>query len=158
MVTLVQSVLLDADLPAERLQLEITETAGADLFVMSQKLQALEELGVSISIDDFGTGYNSLNYLKQLPLSQLKIDQSFIRGNRHDQHDVALVRMIVALANELDFQVVAEGVETVEHVQFLKQTNCALAQGYLFARPLTAERLIEQLETINVQISETVMP
>lgn len=158
LVTLVQSVLLDADLPAERLQLEITETAGADLFVMSQKLQALEELGVSISIDDFGTGYNSLNYLKQLPLSQLKIDQSFIRGNRHDQHDVALVRMIVALANELDLQVVAEGVETVEHVQFLKQTNCALAQGYLFARPLTAERLIEQLETINVQISETVMP
>nr|WP_290443429.1 bifunctional diguanylate cyclase/phosphodiesterase [Sporolactobacillus kofuensis] len=157
LVTLVQSALYDSGLPAKSLQLEITETAGADLFVMSQKLQALEKLGVSISIDDFGTGYNSLNYLKQLPLSQLKIDQSFIRGNRHDQHDVALVRMIVALANELDLQVVAEGVETAEHVQFLKQTNCALAQGYLFARPLTAERLIDQLGLINSQISETVI-
>jgi len=154
LVDLVQSALTESGLPAERLQLEITETAGADLFVMSQKLQALEEIGVGISIDDFGTGYNSLNYLKQLPLRQLKIDQSFIRGNRHDHQDVALVRMIVALANELNLQVVAEGVESVEHVQFLKQTNCALAQGYLFARPLNAERFVEQLAPIHEQISE----
>ncbi|SFG89918.1 putative bifunctional diguanylate cyclase/phosphodiesterase [Sporolactobacillus nakayamae] len=158
LVGLVQSVLTESGLMAEHLQLEITETAGADLFLMSQKLQALEELGVRISIDDFGTGYNSLNYLKQLPLSQLKIDQSFIRGNRHDHHDVALVRMIVALAQELDLQVVAEGVETPEHVQFLKQTNCALAQGYLFARPLSAERFIEQLNPIQHQIRETITP
>ncbi|MFT8311490.1 MAG: EAL domain-containing protein [Sporolactobacillus sp.] len=157
LVDLVQSSLTESGLPAERLQLEITETAGADLFVMSQKLQALEEIGVGISIDDFGKGYNSLNYLKQLPLRQLKIDQSFIRGNRHDHQDVALVRMIVALANELNLQVVAEGVESAEHVQFLKQTNCALAQGYLFARPLNAERFVEQLAPINQQISEMIM-
>ncbi|MCO7125498.1 EAL domain-containing protein [Sporolactobacillus shoreicorticis] len=157
LVDLVRSSLTESSLSAKRLQLEITETAGADLFVMAQKLQELEEIGVGISIDDFGTRYNSLNYLKQLPLSQLKIDQSFIRGNRHDHQDVALVRMIVALANELSLQVVAEGVESAEHVQFLKQTNCALAQGYLFARPLTAERFIEQIDPIQRQLSEMIM-
>lgn len=158
LLSLVESALKESGLQPERLQLEITETAGADLFVMSQKLLAIEALGVRISIDDFGTGYNSLNYLKQLPLSQLKIDPSFIRGDHHDQQDVALVRMIVALAAELNLQVVAEGVESADHVRFLKQTHCALAQGYLFARPLGAEQLIEQLGAIRQRTSEIIIP
>lgn len=153
---LVQSVLEETGLDAWRLNLEITETANADLFIMSKRLGALKQLGVGISIDDFGTGYNSLNCLKMLPLDQLKIDRSFILRDHENRHNAALVRAIVTLADELGLQVVAEGIETKENVTFLMHTKCDLAQGFLFARPLTAENLMKQMTVIHEKISRTI--
>ncbi|WP_158511563.1 sensor domain-containing protein [Sporolactobacillus vineae] len=150
---LVRQTLRKTHFPPQLLHLEITETADADLLMMARKLGELRDLGTGISIDDFGTGYNSLNYLKALPLTQMKIDQSFIRKDYYNQHNTALIRTIIALAEELKLQVVAEGVETAEHVRFLKQLHCDLAQGYLFGRPLPAASLLSQIPLINRQIT-----
>lgn len=157
LVEMVQSILQESGLAAEYLQLEITETANADLVMMAKKLSEIRKLGIGISIDDFGTGYNSMNYLKELPLTQLKIDQSFIRKDYDNRHNMALIRTIVALADELKLQVVAEGVETQEHIRFLKTVRCDLAQGYLFGRPMSAANLLGQLPAINEQINQMVL-
>jgi PAS domain S-box/diguanylate cyclase (GGDEF) domain len=153
LVDLVRQILRKTHFSPQLLHLEITETADADLMMMAKKLGELRDLGVGVSIDDFGTGYNSLNYLKALPLTQMKIDQSFIRKDYYNQHNTALIRTIIALADELKLQVVAEGVETAEHVRFLKQLHCDLAQGYLFGRPLPAASLLSQIPLINRQIT-----
>jgi diguanylate cyclase (GGDEF)-like protein/PAS domain S-box-containing protein len=155
LVDLIRQTLRRTHFPPQLLHLEITETADVDLLMMARKLGELCDLGTGISIDDFGTGYNSLNYLKALPLTQMKIDQSFIRKDYYNQHNTALIRTIIALAEELKLQVVAEGVETVEHVRFLKQLHCDLAQGYLFGRPLPASSLLSQIPLINRQIALT---
>lgn len=157
LVDMVRSVLKQTGLAAKFLQLEITETADADLVMMSKKLSEIRDLGIGISIDDFGTGYNSMNYLKSLPLTQLKIDQSFIRKDYYNSHNMALIRTFVDLADELDLEVVAEGVETGEHVRFLKTVKCDLAQGYLFGRPLSAANLLGQLPIISKQINQNVI-
>lgn len=153
LVDIVRQTLHKTHFSPQRLHLEVTETADVDLLTMAKKLGELRDLGTGVSIDDFGTGYNSLNYLKALPLTQMKIDQSFIRKDYYNQHNTALIRTIIALAEELKLQVVAEGVETTEHVRFLKQLNCDLAQGYLFGRPLPAAGLLRQIPLINRQIT-----
>jgi diguanylate cyclase (GGDEF)-like protein/PAS domain S-box-containing protein len=128
------------------LKLELTE--GMLLENIENVIQTMAELktiGVQISLDDFGTGYSSLQYLKRLPLNQLKIDQSFIRDITTDSNDKAIVSTIIAMANALNFDVIAEGVETKEQRQFLLNAGCTHFQGYFFGRPTPIEQFDEAL-------------
>lgn len=106
----------------------------------------LRTLGVTFSLDDFGTGYSSLAYLKQLPISELKIDKSFVVGLPHDLDNTAIVNSVIFLAKAMNLNVVAEGVETLEQWQYLKNLDCEIFQGYYFSRPLPASD-IENLIT-----------
>jgi len=129
-----------------RLKLELTESMLLDdLPDIIDKMTALKARGVGFSLDDFGTGYSSLSYLKRLPLSQLKIDQSFVRDVLTDSHGAAIARTIVALAQSLDLSVIAEGVETEAQRAFLSSHGCHAFQGYLFGRPGTAEEFERRL-------------
>ena len=120
-----------------RLKLELTESLLVhDLQDVVRKMGQLQALGVRFSLDDFGTGYSSLAYLKQLPLDQLKIDQSFVRDVLVDANAATLARTIVSLADSLELQVIAEGVETAEQRDFLERSGCRYFQGYYFSKPL----------------------
>jgi len=133
-----------------RIELEVTES-----FIMknplhsAQTLQKLKNLGFSISVDDFGTGYSSLSYLKTLPIHKLKIDRSFIKDLPKDKDDRAIVRAIISLAKNLELEVLAEGVETKEQKKFLVENWCDSAQGYLFAKPMSAQDFEEFIRKTN---------
>ncbi|MDO9226146.1 MAG: EAL domain-containing protein [Pseudomonadota bacterium] len=135
--TLLRDLLAATGLAPHLLELELTES-----IVMNQAeetvaiLGRLHALGVLLSIDDFGTGYSSLSYLKRFPIQKLKVDQSFMRDVAHDSNDAAIVRGIVSLAHSLGIGVIAEGVETREQLDFLRELGCEQAQGYYFSRPL----------------------
>jgi diguanylate cyclase (GGDEF)-like protein/PAS domain S-box-containing protein len=132
---LVASVLRETGLPAEALQLEITEGV---LMAQNQDMPTLvelSELGVSLAVDDFGTRYSSLAYLRRFPIQVLKIDRSFVNGIGEDPNDTAIVTAILAMAEGLRLQVVAEGVETQGQAGFLGARGCPAAQGYLYGRP-----------------------
>ncbi|OOY34848.1 putative bifunctional diguanylate cyclase/phosphodiesterase [Solemya velum gill symbiont] len=135
----VQYALEKYNVPAEMLELEITEeasTAHPDQLVMS--MLALKSIGVTLTIDDFGTGYSSLSYLKQLPIDAIKIDRAFVSNMDEANRDKAIVQMIMQLAQELGFKVVAEGVETEKQKELLTDMGCDLLQGFLFSRPIPA--------------------
>lgn len=128
-----------------RLKLELTEAVVlSDVDDVVNKMHALKAFGVGLSLDDFGTGYSSLSYLKRLPLDQLKIDQSFIRHVATDMSDAVMVKAIIDLAQNFRLNVIAEGVETPEQLEFLKQNGCAQYQGCLFGKPVP----IEDYETL----------
>jgi EAL domain-containing protein (putative c-di-GMP-specific phosphodiesterase class I) len=140
-------VLAQTQLPAKNLELEITE----GVFMHHEQstmslLNQLKTIGVQLSIDDFGTGYSSLSYLKQFPVDKLKIDQSFIMGCHTNNEDKAIVKTIVALGKSLGLSLIAEGVEELSHVEFLKEIDCEEIQGYWFSRPLEEEALVAFLE------------
>ena len=145
----VASVLERTGLPAERLMLEITESAViSDLPRAAEALVRLKALGVAIALDDFGTGYSSLSLLRELPLDILKIDKSFIQGIEQDhpgdeKFDFAIARAIIALGDNLGLGVIAEGVETEKHMEFLRKHHCYLQQGYYFSRPLSTTQLMQ---------------
>jgi diguanylate cyclase (GGDEF)-like protein/PAS domain S-box-containing protein len=146
LVTQVKRALDETGLPPSSLDLEITEThamQNAEATIMT--LRELKRLGVRISIDDFGIGYSSLSYLKRLPIDTLKIDQSFVRDITTDPDDAAIATAVIALAHTLKLQVVAEGVETQEQLEFLAARHCDRMQGYLFSRPLPADECGEFL-------------
>jgi hypothetical protein len=124
------------------LELEVLETSALeDLALVSQIIRSCKEIGVAFALDDFGTGYSSLTYLKRLAVHQLKIDQSFVRNMLDDPDDLAILEGVLGLANAFQRQVIAEGVETVEHGDMLLRLGCDLAQGYGIARPMLAEDL-----------------
>lgn len=145
----VLQVLARTGAPAQKLKLELTESLlVSNIEDVVAKMNALKAQGVGFSLDDFGTGYSSLSYLKRLPLDQLKIDQSFVRDILDDPNDAAISRTIVALADSLGIQVIAEGVESGAQRDLLATQGCHAYQGYLFSRPLAIsalEAFVDQL-------------
>jgi diguanylate cyclase (GGDEF)-like protein/PAS domain S-box-containing protein len=134
-----------AGFPADRLEIEITEStlqSEPDCLVV---LQALKRLGVTLAIDDFGTGYSCLSSLKTLPIDRLKIGRIFVRDVPYDHNDVAIVEAIIAMAHKLDLGVVAEGVETAAQEEFLRARGCNAAQGFFYARPMAAGPMADLL-------------
>lgn len=125
-------------LDAEKLEIEITEgVLLSESVEVDEQLKSINNLGVQLSLDDFGTGYSSLSHLKRCPVKTLKIDQSFITDIPHDEDSNTMVRAIIAMAKGLNINVVAEGVETQEQWDFLKEHKCSLAQGYYFSKPMS---------------------
>jgi diguanylate cyclase (GGDEF)-like protein/PAS domain S-box-containing protein len=140
-VAQVQRLLLESGAQPYHLKLELTESAVLESVEETiSKMQELKLLGLSFSMDDFGTGYSSLQYLKRLPLDQIKIDQSFVRDIATDPNDAAIVQTIIAMADSMDLGVMAEGVETREQREFLDKHGCQAFQGYLFSKPVPIEK------------------
>ena len=142
-VPMVQGILAESGLPAERLELEITESTvmhGVDAAI--QTLAKLRAMGVRLAIDDFGTGYSSLAYLRQFPLDRLKIDRSFLADVDTNPEAASLVRSIVMLGRSLGLQLVAEGVESFAQAEFLRTLECERVQGFLFYQPVSAEEVV----------------
>jgi len=138
-------VLDDTGFAAEDLELELTESILIANVEIIATLSALSHLGVSLAIDDFGTGYSSLSYLKRFPIDRLKIDRSFIRDATTDADAANLTAAIIAMAQSLHIEVVAEGVETEKQLEFLKARGCHAVQGYYYSAPLPTEQLIRWL-------------
>ena len=139
----VRQALTDSGADPHLLKLELTESLLADSVEdIIEKMTTLRALGIDFSLDDFGTGYSSLSYLKRLPLTHLKIDQSFVRDVLEDPNDAAIARTIVGLGDSLGLVVIAEGVETPGQHQFLQSIGCRSFQGYLFGRPMPVEELV----------------
>lgn len=133
----VARVLEDEGLPPDRLMLEITENdVMGEPDAAAKVLDALKQLGIQIAVDDFGTGYSSLSHLKRFPIDFVKIDKNFIGGMEVDSDDIILVAGLIRLAQEMGMQVIAEGVETGEQLQMLRELQCDLGQGYLLHRPM----------------------
>ena len=144
---LVSRMLALHGVPAGCLEIEVTESVLiADPELSLDTARRLNELGVRLSIDDFGTGYSSLSYLKRLPISALKIDQSFVRDLATDPDDAAIITAIIAMAHTLKLKVIAEGVETEAQRVFLKNNGCDEFQGYLMSRPVEAGEFAQMLE------------
>jgi EAL domain-containing protein (putative c-di-GMP-specific phosphodiesterase class I) len=151
LVRVVKQTLKEANLPAECLELELTEsmvmTEPENVILILGQLQAL---GIELSIDDFGTGYSSLSYLKRFPVTSLKIDQSFVRelDQQHSDHQnaAAITKAIISIGHSLDMKVIAEGVETEEQMSFLVKNGCDAMQGYLFSQPLPGVEFISLLQ------------
>jgi diguanylate cyclase (GGDEF)-like protein len=141
-----QAALKEIRVAPEWLSVELTETTlMADGDKAIERMQRLQAMGVSIAIDDFGTGYSSLSHLKRLPVNTLKIDQSFVEGLPDDEEDRAITTLIVAMANNLNYKVVVEGVETSAQLAFLTLSGCDYAQGFYFSKPLPADELMQLL-------------
>ncbi|MBV1787951.1 EAL domain-containing protein [Marinobacterium sp. D7] len=145
----VEEILAQTGCLPQWLELEVTEN-----FIMRDPtgtiptLKRLRAMGISLAIDDFGTGYSSLAYLKRLPITRLKIDQSFVRNAVMDPDDVAIIEAIAALAAKLKLDLIAEGVETDSQKALLLQYGCDKAQGYLFSRPVAAVEFDKLLKSM----------
>jgi EAL domain-containing protein (putative c-di-GMP-specific phosphodiesterase class I) len=127
---------------SRELIIEVTERALIEADWTLKQLQQLDDLGLRIAVDDFGLGYSSLTYLKRFPFSILKIDKSFVAGVTHVQADQAIVRSILSLAKDLDINVVAEGVETEEQLDYLRNEGCSYVQGYHLHPPLAPSEVV----------------
>ena len=153
----IRAILHETQLPHGLLELEITEGVLMDnIHANVELMRRLQDTGIHLSIDDFGTGYSSMSYLKRLPIDQLKIDRSFV-------HDLpgegeAIVTAIIAMAHSLHLKVVAEGVETLQQVEFLRKAGCDNVQGYFFARPMTAAQLTALLLERRDWSTRTILP
>lgn len=154
---IVKDALEKNDLDPKYLEVEITETAVMENVEETiGKLKKIREMGVHISVDDFGTGYTSINYLRQYPISVLKIDQTFIKGLPDNQNDMAITSAVIALGHNLGLEVIAEGVETAEQLQYLFDNGCDLIQGYFLSRPLPADKVVFEFSDHNIMSDENV--
>ena len=139
----VAHVLADTKFPPELLDLELTETIAVRNPERSvAALQDLRAVGVQLSLDDFGTGFSSLRHLQQYPINALKIDQSFIRNIAADQRDAAITRTVIAMAHNLGLRVLAEGVETQDQLDFLREHGCEEVQGFIVSQPLPPDQFV----------------
>ncbi len=146
LVGTITRILRQTRLPAGVLDLEITEsTAMSNVERTASRLRELGRMGIHVSIDDFGTGYSSLNYLKRLPIQRIKIDRSFVQDIATDPDDRTIISAVTAMAHNMKMKVIAEGVETEEQLSFLRETGCDEMQGFLYSRPVTADRFAEML-------------
>lgn len=145
-VATLQQLIADTGFRADWLEIEVTESQLMTKPEAAIKvLQQIHQAGIRIALDDFGTGYSSLSYLKRLPITKLKIDQSFVRDLPHDEEDISITCAVIALADSLGLEIIAEGAETGEQVDFLLDHGCRQIQGYFYSRPLPpgdAERFI----------------
>jgi diguanylate cyclase (GGDEF)-like protein/PAS domain S-box-containing protein len=147
----IERALAQADLDPTWLELELTEGAVMkNAEAAADTLRDLKAMGVHIVIDDFGTGYSSLSYLKRFPVSALKIDQSFVRDVVNDPEDATIVKAVISMAHSLGLKVIAEGVETSAQLDFLRELQCDVVQGYLLGRPMSAEALEERVRAASV--------
>ena len=142
----ISSILGKHEIDARFIEIELTESTLIDERISKTNLEKLEQLGVNLAIDDFGTGYSSLSYLKRYEVDILKIDQHFIADINVDKDDDAVTSAIVALSHKLDMQTVAEGIETLEQLDFLKRTQCDIGQGFLIGRPMPLRQLLQWLD------------
>ena len=149
-VPMVHEVIEETEIDPKRLELEITESVALeDLDYTIATIKELKAIGIKFSLDDFGTGYSSMSYLKRLPVSNLKIDKSFLDTVMDDTSDQKIIQAIITLARNLDLHVIAEGVERSDQEEFLKASNCNIAQGFLYSKPVPKERAVEYLNSIN---------
>ena len=152
--TRIANILKLTGLPPACLELELTESIlMREVSEALHILASLKNLGLSIAVDDFGTGYSSLNYLKQFPIDVLKIDRTFVDGLPLGEQDAQIARAIIAMAHSLNLSVIAEGVETHEQLNFLREHGCDEVQGYLFGRPVPAEQLALQLKAASCELT-----
>lgn len=142
----IKELLSEAKIQNDKIQFEVTETAlMEDLNESTKVLREIKEMNVKIALDDFGTGYSSLTYLKKLPIDVVKLDRDFIRNISEMSEDEVVAKNIINLTHQLNFKIVAEGIETKEHLEFLKLNSCDYGQGYLFSKPITKEELEKML-------------
>ncbi len=147
-------ILTETGLDPKMIELEVTESVFMDDINHTVKiLNDLHSLGVELAIDDFGTGYSSLSYLSQFPIDRLKIDQSFIRNALNDNNNASIAKTIINLGHSLNLKVIAEGVETKDHEQFLLDHNCDEVQGYRYSRPIPIDEFIEFVKNYNGNLS-----
>jgi EAL domain-containing protein (putative c-di-GMP-specific phosphodiesterase class I) len=154
---IIQQAMLKNRISPQLLALELTEGSLFETRTgefREDALASLRDLGVKIAIDDFGTGYSSLSYLKRWRVDSLKIDRSFVRDIATDPSDHAIVSAIVAMARSLNIQVVAEGIETWQQLEILRSMGCALAQGFLFAKPCPANEALRYLRVDAIDLLE----
>jgi diguanylate cyclase (GGDEF)-like protein/PAS domain S-box-containing protein len=138
--------LREAQLDPSNIEIEITETMlMQDVAAAQATVERLSELGVSLAIDDFGTGYSSLNYLKRFPINTVKLDRSFVMGLPDNADDMTITRAVIAMAHQLHMEVVAEGVETYDQLEFLANQDCEYAQGWLFSKALPLTDVVQLL-------------
>jgi predicted signal transduction protein with EAL and GGDEF domain len=152
LVQTVQDILDETGLQPQSLELEITESMTMEVQRSITMLTKLKQLGVRIGMDDFGTGYSSLSYLQKFPLDRLKIDQSFVRDTHMLTHESAIVPTIISMAHNLKLQVTAEGVETLEQLDYLRTQFCDEAQGYLFSKPVPSDEFLQLLQRPHQQV------
>jgi len=146
LVNKVKSALEDSNLSSKYLELEITESMlVGNMEQVIEKLTALRNMGIHISIDDFGTGYSSLSYLSRFPVTTLKIDRAFVQDMETNVGTAEITRAIIGLSHGLNLEVVAEGAENIEHIQFLRDQGCDLVQGFFYSRPLPADEFEQKL-------------
>jgi diguanylate cyclase (GGDEF)-like protein/PAS domain S-box-containing protein len=149
---LIRRVLSETGLEAKYLELELTEgLLMSNVDVMFTLIQELRGMGIKLAIDDFGTGYSSLNYLRQFKVNRLKIDRSFVREVHENSDDAAITTAIINMAKALNLDVLAEGVENVQQLDFLRAQNCYEIQGFYFSKPVTVDQVVAQLQTGFIQ-------
>jgi EAL domain-containing protein (putative c-di-GMP-specific phosphodiesterase class I) len=155
-VSVIKDIISSKNINPCRLKLELTESIVLEnIDIIIEKMRQLNQLGIEFSLDDFGTGYSSLSCLKLLPLKQLKIDQSFVRDITTDPNDAAIIRTIINLASSLNYDVIAEGVETNEQRQFLFNNGCSQYQGFLFSLPIPITEFEELVNSTSFDCSPT---